>query len=357
MSGDHRLLRDKLLWRKPFAATDRFLTIIMDQNNRCNLKCRMCGFSDSRVDALPKYDLPRWLFDSIASQLFPLANYVQFSCMTEPFMTRDFPERLDAARLFAVPFSDVITNGTMLTDRTLDALIDARISRLTVSVDGGTKAVYEYIRVGANFEQVIRNIRRFQAQRLARGSELPMLRITHVLTESNIDYFSDFLDLMREIRPEMIQVRTIERMSNAQMQEPTDERFWNKLRAIRAVLGDFAHETGIEHSDYLRPSRDLIELFTDAGEKLSCQRPWDSIAIHPNGDVQPCLSWTRPPIGNLASETFDAIWNGEKLRLLRAEFERQRPGIDCLNCTIKKDVPGAEHDDFFYRKVSKSPVF
>ena len=150
MSAEHRLLRDKLLWRNPFASTGRFLTIHMDQNNRCNLKCRMCGFSDSRVDALPKYDMPRWLFDTIARQLFPLANYVQFSMMTEPFMTRDFPERLDAARLFAVPFSDVITNGTLLTDRAIDALIDARISRLTVSVDGGTKEVFEHIRVGAN---------------------------------------------------------------------------------------------------------------------------------------------------------------------------------------------------------------
>ena len=48
---------------------------------------------------LPQYDLPRWAYDRIAGELFPRANYVCLSLMTEPFMTRDFPERRPELRL------------------------------------------------------------------------------------------------------------------------------------------------------------------------------------------------------------------------------------------------------------------
>src|ERR1051326_4226853 len=122
----------------------------MDQNNKCNLRCRMCGFSDPRVAALATYDLPRDLYDSIARQIFPRAAYLALSLMTEPFMTRDFPDRLAAVREHEVPFSDIITNGTLLTARAIEKMIDARINRLTVSIDGGTKELYEHIRRGAS---------------------------------------------------------------------------------------------------------------------------------------------------------------------------------------------------------------
>ena|SRR6266496_4491818 len=55
---DHEELRRKLTWR-PETSAERFLSVFMDQNNRCNLRCKMCGFSDARVGAVPKYDMPR----------------------------------------------------------------------------------------------------------------------------------------------------------------------------------------------------------------------------------------------------------------------------------------------------------
>ena len=54
---DHDELSRKLSWRGEGHANGRPLSVFMDQNNRCNLKCRMCGFSDARVAALRKYDM------------------------------------------------------------------------------------------------------------------------------------------------------------------------------------------------------------------------------------------------------------------------------------------------------------
>jgi radical SAM protein with 4Fe4S-binding SPASM domain len=350
--SDYAELKRKLLWRGDGPARGRFLNVYMDQNNRCNLKCKMCGFSDARIGAIPKYDMPRWLFDSIAAQVFPKTNILILSILTEPFMTPDFPDRLGAVRTFGVPFSEVITNGTLLTESVITKVLDAEITCLTVSIDGGTKETYEAIRTGARFENVIAKVRLFQTMRAERGVALPRLRINHVLSEPNIDHFDEFLSLMEELHPEKIGVRTVSRMSNAVLQESADGAFWGKVRGIRQRLAAFCRRTGIEDAGFLRDRPTTIELFV-GGEMLICRAPWETMAFHPNGDVYPCIAWTRAPIGNIARQSFDDIWNGDELERLRREFETVRPGVDCLNCTVRRDLGSDPEDDFFYAKVAK----
>ena len=348
-------LRAKLLWRGPASGDERFLSVFMDQNNKCNLRCQMCGFSDSRVSALPKYDLPRWAYDKIAAELFPHARYVCLSLMTEPFMTRDFPERLAAVRRYGVPFGEVITNGTLLTPAAIERVLASGLSRVIVSIDGGTKEVFEQVRAGANFGQVTANFAELRKRRDQRGLRLPKLRINHVLSELNIDHFDSFLRLAESLGTDEVAVRTVSRMSNAIIQENTDLQFWALVRAARVQLTHFCKRTGIEDSAFLRDRHDRIELLTEAGGTMMCRVPWTTIAIHPNGDVYPCMAWSRPPIGNLGRQTFDEIWKGEPITRLRAEFETLHPGVDCLHCTIRR-APADTDDDFFYRKLAATPL-
>ncbi|HEV2722020.1 MAG TPA: SPASM domain-containing protein, partial [Thermoanaerobaculia bacterium] len=148
-------------------------------------------------------------------------------------------------------------------------------------------------------------------------------------------------------------VRTVSRMSNAILQESTDAVFWSKVQVIREQLRRFCAETGIRDSAYLRNRPTLIELFTESGTKLLCPKPWDTLAIHPNGDAYVCMAWSRPPLGNFANDTFDDIWNGPALAALRKEFEEAQAGVDCLNCTIRRKAIDDPDDDFFYRKLAK----
>lgn len=342
-------LHERVRWLRGLPPDGRFLNVQMDQNNKCNLKCRMCGFSDPRVDALPQYDMPRELYDVIAAQLFPRTAYLTLSLLTEPFMTRDFPDRLRAVRDYGVPFSDIYTNGTLLTARAIEKMIDAQISRLTVSIDGGTKELYEDIRRGARFETVVRNIRLFQSMR---GDALPRLRIHHVLSDANVDAFDDMLAFVEEIRPEMFEVRTLADLGQIELRPHAGPRFWSKVPEVKEKLDAFCARTGIEDSGYLRPRASLIEVPDENGEPLLCRRPWDTLALHASGDAHICMGWAREPLGNFAKQTFEEVWNGATMQKVRAEFEEQRPGIDCLNCTICHEAPDGD-DDLFYRKLAK----
>ncbi|HEV2718605.1 MAG TPA: radical SAM protein, partial [Thermoanaerobaculia bacterium] len=211
-------LAQNLVWHGPDPASKRRLNVFMDQNNKCNLRCQTCGFSDSRVAALAKYDMPRWLFDRVAAEVFPRANYLCLSIMTEPFMTRDFPDRLSAVRDAGVPFSEIITNGTLLNAESCRKIVEAGITRVIFSIDGGTKSIFEELRVGALFERVLENFALLRATRASLGASLPYLRINHVLSEPNIDHFAEFLELVKRLGADELAVRTVSRMSNAMLQ-------------------------------------------------------------------------------------------------------------------------------------------
>jgi hypothetical protein len=66
------------------------------------------------------------------------------------------------------------------------------------------------------------------------------------------------------------------------------------------------------------------------------------------------MAWTRPPIGNLARQSYEEISGSEGLAALKREFEMQQPGIDCEHCTIKKNVGELVYDDFFFRMLDKT---
>lgn len=346
-------LARRLEWRRSADEAGRYLSVYLEQNNTCNLRCAMCGFSEERVRALPRNHMPRAMFDAIARQVFPRTTYLHMSLMTEPFMTPDFPDRLLLVREYGVPYSLVVTNGTLLTASAIAKLLDAQITSLAFSIDGGTKEMYESIRTGSRFETVLRNLALFREMRDARGLVHPRLRINHVLMERNIDRFDDFLALVATLGAEEIDVRIIQPMSFTIGSECLEDSFFAKIARIRPRFAAFCERHGIDDCGFIRDQAGLIEPLDRDGVPMTCRRPWDTLAIHANGDVLPCTTWTRPPVGNFATQTFEEIWYGDMAEALRAEFDRVRPGVDCQHCTIKKEVSCDGYDDFFFKMVSK----
>lgn len=343
----------KLAWRRSSDPGGRYLNVFIEQNNTCNLKCRMCGFSDPRTASVSRYHMPGALFAGIARQVFPATTYLHMSLMTEPFMTPDFPDRLALVRQYGVPYSRVVTNGTLLTETAIEKILDARITSLTFSIDGGTREIYESIRTGARFETVLGAIDLFRRARERRRALFPRLQINHVLMERNVDHFDSFLNLLEEIRPEQVDVRTVLPMTHATGGECMDPAFFEKVRRIRPLFADHCSRYGIEDCGFIRDQPGVIEVAGADGARMTCRRPWDTLAIHANGDLLPCMSWTRPPLGNLAQQTFEEIWNGAAADALRREFDAAGPGVDCQHCAIKTTSPPGAYDDFFFRMIDK----
>lgn len=334
---------------------NRFLNVFMDQNNKCNLRCRMCAFSDPRVMTIKKYDMPFWLLERVAEEVFPHAQYVAFSCLTEPLMTKDFSKRLRLLEDFPVPFSEVITNGMLLNDEITRTLIDVSVTRLGISLDGGRKHTYESIRIGASFDRIVENIRRFNRLKAEEHADYPRLRLLHVLSEANINEFHHFLGMAESLGAQAVDVRTVSPFRNAEDQGTGASWFWDTVKKNAETLAAWTEHLDVEDTGYLRLRHGEIVLVDDLREKMTCQRPWDTFAIHANGDVFPCMSWARSPMGNIARQSFGEIWNGEMFESIRAEFIDKMPGVDCNYCKIRKAAQTDEDDDFFFLMLDKKP--
>ncbi len=331
----------------------RFLEVFMDQNNLCNLRCTMCAFSDPRVAALGKHQMPLWLFEKIAREVFPHASYLTLSCLTEPLMSKDFPQRLEILKSYPVPFTEMITNGQLLSERVIRKMIEVPLQRIGISIDGAAAETYERIRQRASFSRLLQKIELLQEMKRQAGSAWPQLRVNHVISETNLHEFEDVLALAESLGAGAVDVRTIIPFRNALDQGTEEQAFWSRIRECREILAEWCRRTGIEDVGYLRQTPEEIVLF-ESGRKVICKRPWNTAAIHFNGDVLICTTWMRDPVGNLARQSFEEIWSGEPLAALRREFEQHQPGLDCQHCKIKMQPD--EVEDGFFRMLQKSPA-
>jgi radical SAM protein with 4Fe4S-binding SPASM domain len=326
---------------------ERYLEVFIDQINKCNLRCLMCAFSDERVRNLKKIEMDFEVFKKISYQIFPLARYVALSCLTEPLLLKDLPKRLELVKEKNVPFSEIITNGILLNEKIINSLIENEISRIGISLDGVKKGTYESIRIGASFEKLIENIKLLVKIKDEKKAKKPYLRLIMVLSEKNIDEFYDFLKMAKEFNASSIDIRTVTPFKGAKIKDFAEVKYWEKIKEYKIFLDKWCKENNIENLGYLRENPEKVDLYDEKGNKLYCRRPFYTVAIHPNGDINPCMTWMRKPLGNIKRQDFKEIWESEYANSLRKEFEEKKPGVDCQFCLIKKEFDEQEEDGFF----------
>jgi radical SAM protein with 4Fe4S-binding SPASM domain len=109
---------------------------------------------------------------------------VKLNYLGEPLMHPDVIEQVRYAKekgLVDVMFN---TNGTLLTPDMSRNLLDAGIDKLFVSIDSPVAEVYEKVRVGAKFDQVVSNIRAFYKIKREKYPHV-QFRISMVLLNEN----------------------------------------------------------------------------------------------------------------------------------------------------------------------------
>ncbi|MFC2091566.1 radical SAM protein [Elusimicrobiota bacterium] len=117
--------------------------------NRCNISCIMCECPGT------SWDLSHKTLNEL-KDLFPyLQNIVWLG--GEVFLHPGFKEIIEEAARYKHIKHDICTNGLLLDEKWLQ-LLDNINTYLTVSIDGFTKDIYEYIRKGADYDMLIRKL-------------------------------------------------------------------------------------------------------------------------------------------------------------------------------------------------------
>jgi len=164
-------------------------TLTLESTSWCNLRCVMCPHAINGVHR-PKHMEPE-LAQSI-ERFIRQSRSVQLHGIGEPLASRAFWYNLSL--LSNDCHSEVNTNFTLLDDQKIKELVGSKLKVVNVSLDAARSDTYRKIR-GYALEKVIGNIRKFIAERGARGQEFPRLHMNMTLMRTNIEEVTEFIDL------------------------------------------------------------------------------------------------------------------------------------------------------------------
>lgn len=321
-SSQHVLRPDK----KDFPLEHVFIPV----TERCNINCKMCIRRNPEnweaVDVTPEVlkhmleagsGLPSILLGGIGELLL----YKNLDEVIRE-LKRRMPE--DGSLGFT-------TNGILMSKHAASRLIDDGVNWICFSVDGATGSTYEGIRIGSDFDLVMKNIAGTVECKNASGRSNLWLMANFVIQGENVYEIPPFVELAASLG----------------------------LNAITfSHLRD--HETGefrVLDENLLGP---LFNQATEIGSKyglkitLPLLRPLDeprcpfmqSAYLWLTGEVVPCCRMLKGacsgPIkifGNVRERTLSDIWNSKDYRVFRSRVLDGDFPSECIKCEFKIYMP------------------
>ncbi|MFH1178004.1 MAG: SPASM domain-containing protein, partial [Acidobacteriota bacterium] len=240
------------------------------------------------------------------------------------------------------------TNATLMRDDGLMRKLVQKLACLVVSFDAATKQTYESIRVGANYDKVISNIKRFNRFRTELpAAQRPKLYFSYVLMHSNIGELPEFVRLAHELQADGIGCAHVV-IYDPQIRH--ESLLFHKEAANRSFIeaSSVASSVGVALSLpplYSLGAQEVSKETTSSG-RIECPFLWNRSWIDWNGDVVPCCNGRpgRPYLGNVRQSSFKEIWNGKVYQAMRKGLATGEPFDFCKHCyiAVKDSCPDDE---------------
>lgn len=171
--------------------------VYIEPTDQCNITCRTCirnAWNES-LGRMTDATFER-ILESV-QQLAP-APTIFFGGLGEPLFHKQTVAWIARAKTSGARV-ELITNGTMLTEKRSRALIDAGLDVIWVSIDGATPESYADVRLGAELPKVIANLSRFRKMRRGSHRPRPEIGIAFVAMARNIRDLPEVLRLGRSL--------------------------------------------------------------------------------------------------------------------------------------------------------------
>jgi len=341
----------------------RFLHLEMDIVNRCNLRCVMCFHSFESTRRAKTVHLSPDAFDLVASKVLPHAYHLSLSLGNEPLMSPHFVEILRLAFGYKVPNINFFTNGLLLNDKNIDAIIEYGVTQLCISIDGATPATYNAIRRDGDFDHLISNVKRFIARRDAMQSATPRVRFDFVLMKRNVHELPDLVRLAARLGVQQLAFRHLVSFEGLDMeqeclhhQKALSDHWLGAALKTAAKLG-LEVQTKPNYFELRSPparlKRTLLRFFARLFPKVQgagastpfvptpyCPFPFFHISMGPGGHVLACPhSHGEAPYGQVSAQTpIDQIWLNSKFMTLRRRILQHDPPEMCCRCPYLADT-------------------
>lgn len=324
----------------------------------CNLHCIMCERhsrlsasqpiqkNDVEQDIMPFEMIKRVVSDTAGKGLTEIIP----STMGEPLLYGDFEKIINLCSHYGIKLN-LTTNGTFprLGVKQWAEQIVPVASDVKISWNGATKATYESVMIGSQWEKALNNLEEFISIRDAfaiAGDNRCSVTLQMTFMENNICELVDIIRLAIAFGVDRVKGHHLwvhsDQMANQSMRRSQESiQRWNKyVQEAHAV----AKEQKLPNGKYIRLENifpleaDLIEDIAPGG---ACPFLGQEAWISAKGRFNPCcapdnLRRSLGDFGNLNAHDFLDIWNGKAYAELVGSYREQSL---CKGCNMRKVAP------------------
>ena len=316
-------------------------SLYLETTNRCDSKCQTCIRTFETLE--PPADLSLEHVRKITEQ-FPVLDRVVLHGIGEPLLN---PQIFDIVAYLKTRVAEVLFNSDAI-GLTLDRarrLIECGLDEYRVSMDAATTATYRLLRGVDRFERVKANVARLIALQRDLGHRTPRVSLWFTASRANVEELPSFVQLAADLGVGEVYVQRL--VFNGLGLATDANALHGTLRAREQAQLAEAENRATQLGVAIRSSGLTTPLASFRGGDRSarhwagCQRPWTLAYVTANGNVLPCCisPWVARDyraliLGNAFTEPFAAIWDGERYRRFRTDFETDTPPDPCRGCGL-----------------------
>lgn len=221
----------------------RYLAIHFDPVNACNLRCKMCYFTDKDYIKKLKGIFPANEIDYLGKSFFKRAIKLQIGCGTEPTLYKDVSKIIKIASKYKVPYISLTTNANLLNKETLKEWIENGLSEITVSLHGIKKETYESMMSKGSYEKFINSLKLITE--LKKTNSI-VLRINYTFNEDNFEELKYFYKVFNDYDIDILQIRPITKLGNTEYKNFSLEKVIPLYDSTHKILTDESKKRNIK---------------------------------------------------------------------------------------------------------------
>ena len=276
-------------------------------NGVCSARCSMCAFNSW---ARKPHRMLLGAFISILEKFLPYQDNLQ--CLSiqgfgEPLLDQGLADKIHIAKAMEFKSVGFATNCTELTETRSVELLNAGLDTIICSVDGFTKETHESIRIGTNFEAVVKNILRF-------------------------------MYIRQDYKAKVI-IRFVRQQAN-QHEWGRYYEFW--MKRIDPAYGDAVLSLDVVDCDGKVAGYSEKDVLKDVQNPAYCEQLYNRMLILSNGDVALCCGDDAGKfnLGNVLTGEPMEIYNNEFFTRYREMIQDGRIAeLElCNTCTIPRSM-------------------
>jgi MoaA/NifB/PqqE/SkfB family radical SAM enzyme len=319
--------------------------------NRCNLLCSFCGQNKkkwTREEELT-FDDYRILLDQVAVMKDRTVSFSGGEIFVHPHIEKILAYCSEKK----ITISMILTNGTLLKEKQINALIDASPAHIGFSLDG-TEEVHDQVRgIKGSYAKTIAAIESINRIKKEKGLSRPSVGVNFVMTGETMGSMEPIIDHLANLKLSGLRFQYLTYISEKKVEEHKkalkqvypdyDYCYWDKFINISTP---FDTSKLVENMDKAkkRGQQKKLRIFFSFNFNDREIEQWynsDEVILHkcaflksflilPNGDL-PLCDFIRYPVGNVRERSMEELWKEEKGQKFRKMIRKKLlPG--CERC-------------------------